>query len=363
MQKPLVSIIINNYNYARYLPRAIDSALAQTYSPCEVIVVDDGSTDGSAEVIARFSARIRPLLKENGGQSSALSAGFAASQGEIVVFLDADDLLEPHALVEIVSAFNQQPGLARVQYRLSVIDAQGAATGELKPAMHAPVPSGDITPRTLRFPFDVPWLPTSGNAFSAPALRQVMPIPEEYGVINADYYLVHTTPLFGPVCFLDRVLGCYRVHGENNFERPAAGLDLPRLRSTIVYDELTYAWILRRARQAGLDTDTSLPSGNYSFSTAATRLVSLKLEPQAHPIQGDRLLPLLGLGLRAALGRFDTSPAARAVFAAWLLLAGLGPPRLTRRLAELFFFPERRQGFSNLLGRLHQRRAAAEESR
>ena len=94
---PLVSVVINNYNYARYLAQAIDSALGQTYPGTEVVVVDDGSSDGSRDVIAAYGTRVVPVLKENGGQASAFNAGFAASRGDVVLFLDADDCLLPTA--------------------------------------------------------------------------------------------------------------------------------------------------------------------------------------------------------------------------------------------------------------------------
>jgi glycosyltransferase involved in cell wall biosynthesis len=354
----MVSIVINNYNYAQFLGSAIESALNQDYESCQVIVVDDGSRDASFKVIESYSDRVLPLLQENKGQSSALNTGFAASQGDIVIFLDADDLLEPSAVRRVVEAFQKQPELARVQYRLGVIDSSGETTGETKPSGHVPVPSGDIRRQVLQFPFDVSWLPTSGNAFAARVLRRIMPIPEQYGRINADYYLVHTAPLFGPVLFLDQVLAYYRVHGENNFERAEGSLDLERLRSTIHYDELSFQWIRRRAREAGLEQQFGVPVRNHSVSTAASRLASLKLEPQEHPLQGDRLLPLIILGMRSALRRFDTSMSARLVFCAWFLIMGLAPRRLARWWADLFFFPERRKAFSSLLGRLHKQHAS-----
>src|SRR5260370_20477576 len=105
----LVSIIIPNYNYGRYLRIAIDSALAQTYVPVEVMVVDDGSTDNSRAVIESYSDRITPIVKANGGHGSALNAGYAASRGEIVIFLDADDELMPDAVEEVVKAW--RPGV------------------------------------------------------------------------------------------------------------------------------------------------------------------------------------------------------------------------------------------------------------
>jgi glycosyltransferase involved in cell wall biosynthesis len=90
---PLVSIIINNYNYDRYVRMAIESALHQSWQNVEVIVVDDGSTDKSREIIQKYEHKARIILKENGGQGSAFNAGFAESKGEIILFLDADDML------------------------------------------------------------------------------------------------------------------------------------------------------------------------------------------------------------------------------------------------------------------------------
>src|SRR5688572_29854944 len=93
--QPLVSVIVNNYNYGRFLAQAIDSALSQDYPRLEVIVVDDGSTDDSREIIARYGSKISPVLKANGGQASAFNAGFNASRGDVVIFLDSDDQLAP----------------------------------------------------------------------------------------------------------------------------------------------------------------------------------------------------------------------------------------------------------------------------
>src|ERR1700733_6356835 len=90
-----VTILINNYNYGRYLSKAIESALAQNYSDFEIIVVDDGSTDESREVIARYAGKIKPVLKLNGGQASAFNAGYAASRGDIICLLDSDDWFLP----------------------------------------------------------------------------------------------------------------------------------------------------------------------------------------------------------------------------------------------------------------------------
>src|SRR2546428_13497796 len=91
----LATIIVNNYNYGRFLPEAIDSALNQTYRHTEVIVVDDGSTDGSPEIIASYGDRIVPVLKQNGGQKSALNPGFSLCVGNVIMFLDAHTVFVP----------------------------------------------------------------------------------------------------------------------------------------------------------------------------------------------------------------------------------------------------------------------------
>src|SRR5207302_8959186 len=109
------SIIVNNYNYERFLSEAIDSALKQTYRNTEVIVVDDGSTDGSLEIIASYGHRIIPLLKGNGGQNSALNAGFSLSRGDVILFLDSDDVLLLTAVRTAVYAFSE-PDVVKVQW-------------------------------------------------------------------------------------------------------------------------------------------------------------------------------------------------------------------------------------------------------
>jgi cellulose synthase/poly-beta-1,6-N-acetylglucosamine synthase-like glycosyltransferase len=103
---PLVSIIVDSYNYERYVGEAIDSALNQDYPNIEVVVVDDGSTDRSRDVIRGYDDRIVAVLKPNGGQGSAYKAGFEASHGGFVIFLDADDRIYPHAATEIMKHFN-----------------------------------------------------------------------------------------------------------------------------------------------------------------------------------------------------------------------------------------------------------------
>ena len=126
--KPIVSIIINNYNYDRFLAEAIDSALNQTYPHVEIIVVDDGSTDNSRNIIADYGNRIVPVLKSNGGQASSFNEGFKASQGEIICLLDSDDVFHQEKVEKIVTLFhdNNLIGAAVILFNsLEAVDEKG----------------------------------------------------------------------------------------------------------------------------------------------------------------------------------------------------------------------------------------------
>lgn len=210
-----VSIIINNHNYGRFLPAAIESAMEQTHLDTEIIVVDDGSRDASRGIIAGYGDRIVPVLKERGGQASACNAGFARSRGDVAIFLDSDDILLPDTARRVAEIVRSAPGVAKVLYRLAVIDDRGTPTGAFTPPASRPLPLGDLRLEVLQFPDDISWPPTSGNAFPPAVLQRIMPIPEEAYQIAADYYLSNLTPLFGAVAALDETGGYYRVHGAN----------------------------------------------------------------------------------------------------------------------------------------------------
>lgn len=108
MGSPLVTTVIPAYNCEKYVGKAIDSILAQTYRPVEIIVVDDGSTDGTHDVLSGFGAKVRVLERENGGPSAARNAGIAAASGGLIAFLDADDLWKPNKLSLQVPLFEDK---------------------------------------------------------------------------------------------------------------------------------------------------------------------------------------------------------------------------------------------------------------
>ena len=334
---PLVSIIINNHNYARYVGDAIKSALAQTYRPVEVIVVDDGSTDDSRAVIRGYAGQVIPVFQPAAGQAAAFNSGLARSGGEVVIFLDADDALCPGLAAEVVAVFQADPHTAKVHYRLAVIDAQGQPTGAMMPAWHKPLPSGDLLSHLRQFCDDIAWQPTSGNAFSASVLRRFFPVPEhEYGLC-ADYYLSNLAPLFGPVRALEGVGGFYRVHGANRHH--ATTMNLERTRTIIEQTCHTHRHLARVAAALGLRGFLTDSTAVPALSFLAHRLVSVRLDPARHPIAADTAWSLGRRGMWAAWGRFDLSWLARAIRAAWFAAALVAPRPAVGWLAQRFFYP------------------------
>ena len=341
-----VDVIVNNYQYARYLPRAIDSALAQTHSSVRVIVVDDGSTDGSRDVIGSYGDRIETVLKENGGQASAVNAGMLRSRGDIVIFLDADDELEPEAASRVAAAFAARPDLARVHYRLRVMDGDGALTDELKPPDRLALAAGDLRDATLHCPFDAAWLPTSGNAFRASDLRRILPVPEEEYRLCADWYLVHVSSLLGPVGAIDDALGRYRVHAANGFTRSDGRLDLEHVADTAEYAAITRRHLIEVAHREGMPAEADQMA---SMCDVANRAILARLAAGA-----DSRRRLFGLGVRSCRVRRDVGPAMKLMFISWLGLTLVAPRRQAARLGELFLLPESRPALDDLLGRLHR---------
>lgn len=347
----VVDIVINNHNYGAFLEEAIESACEQTHGHVNVLAVDDGSTDDSRRILARYGDRIGLVLQEQGGQAAALNAGMARCEGDVVIFLDADDVLRPEAAARVAAAFAGDEGVSKVQFRMETIDAEGRPTGEIKPAPHLPLPNGDMRSAELAFPYDLVWMATSGNAFRSTAVRRILPIPEhEYPVTGADWYLVHLTALLGRVVSLDTVGAGYRVHSANSYELAGAGVDLDHLRQAIGFAASTSRELLALAERLGIEH----PQRILSVADLANRMVSLRLDPKRHPVDGDRRLGLLADAVGAARRRRGVSVALKTAFVAWFAAMAAAPRGLARPLAELFLFPERRRTLNGLLGRLQR---------
>jgi glycosyltransferase involved in cell wall biosynthesis len=335
--RPLVSIIIDNFNYARFLRAAIDSALAQTYTPVEVIVVDDGSTDNSREVISSYGKRLSAIFKPNGGHASAFNAGFRASHGIIVMFLDADDLLVPNAVEEIVRAWH--PGTAKAQFVLAHIDADGRALGGVVPYSPAQMPDGDIRAATLDAGGYV-GVPTSGNAFARSVLDRLLPLPEPIWRQAADTSLEIIAPFSGDIVSIGKILGCYRIH-ESNHGMLAGDLDARKLRVKIIID-LQREWALREfARESGFTVPRNWAARDPAH--LKYRLASLRVDPTHHPLLDDRPIQLMVGGIRSTWRNRGYNLRGKLFHTFWFPLAALLPQAAATNIIRRGLMPGRRR--------------------
>ena len=139
----LVSVVIPAYNAQAFLAQAIQSVLAQRYPSLELIVVDDGSSDDTAAIIAGFGKRLRSLFQPNAGLAAARNAGAALARGDYLAFLDADDLFLPNKLTLQAAALDRDPGLALVASGLRLVDSGGRLLQVVRPWAHQPRIDGE----------------------------------------------------------------------------------------------------------------------------------------------------------------------------------------------------------------------------
>ncbi len=212
----LASIIINNYNYGHFLRQAIDSALMQSYSNIEVIVVDDGSTDDSRSIIQSYGDRIIPVLKENGGQASAFNAGFAVSQGSIIFFLDADDYFAPEKVETVIQAFERHPSSDWCFHLLKLVTPKYETLFE--PIGKSTIQVCDFR-ASLKQRGKVSINPpaTSGLCFQRDLLMHILPMPEGQHISIGDHYLKFSAMVLGKGIFIDKSLAQQIVHGSNAY--------------------------------------------------------------------------------------------------------------------------------------------------
>jgi glycosyltransferase involved in cell wall biosynthesis len=223
--------LINNYNYARFVHEAVDSALAQTLPFDEIIVVDDGSTDESVAMLNhRYgeNPRVKIVSKPNGGQLSSFNEGFLRSTGDILFFLDADDLYEPAYVETMLRIYNERPDL---DFTFCALRLFGAEEGE---CYRFPADTDFGYTMALTY-FAMAWIGDATSCISArrALLARFLPLPNTHDWrIRADDCLVYGASLAGArKYFLHKCLIRYRVHANNGFH--GRGLeevrDYPRL--------------------------------------------------------------------------------------------------------------------------------------
>src|SRR5262249_11421639 len=212
----LVSVVVVTYNHEAFIGQSIASVLQQEYQlgAVEVLVVDDGSRDGTAKQLSAFADRVQIVRKENGGQASALNLGVTLAKGDIIAFLDGDDWWHPQKLQAVVSYLLRNPAVGMVGQGIVEVWADGK---------RALGPGGlirfDLKSESGPATFNrvIGFLGTSRMTWRRSVLERLLPIPEAL-VIEADEYLFTLGGAVAEVAVLDETLCYYRLHGQNLYQ-------------------------------------------------------------------------------------------------------------------------------------------------
>ena len=321
-RNPRVSVIVSNYNYAQFVGHAIESILGQTYSNFELIVCDDGSTDDSLDVIhsyAAFDSRVTLLSKENGGQASAFNAAYEFVSGEIICFLDSDDIFYPTKLEKVAHAFSENSASGLCVHRVLPISQMGNPIG---PPIPRTLDSGWIAYEALGRGSRSQLSPTSGLCFRKEVTDKIFPIPSKFQR-SADGYLLGVSQFLTSITAISEALAGYRLHDSNSFgaSKPTSSSIKKSLRDS--------AYIVTKVKQ--------FLQENYGEQVAQR----LRLEDipsywehflaiyllEARPQGG-----VCGYAVGDLIGRLPNSPRKRL----WQLLLAL-PPTIAKRTFELWW--------------------------
>lgn len=310
------SIVIDNYNYAHFLADAIDSCLRQTHRAHEIIVVDDGSTDASREVLRGYEGveRIRILHQENQGQAAALQHGYDIATGDWILGLDSDDYYRENCLEEIAKRIDGT--VEWIYFRATVVDVDGKKTGT-RPGPDVALMQGETW---------IPWIvegrlhtfpPQSFHCRSARFIHSVKLYPSRFvdqkTAIFPDRYLDILSSFDCRAAAIETELGFYRDHAQGDSK--VAHREFPRVRNKLRQQILAEEIVAEKFREKGLSAKADFCA--YSaYDYWPERLISLVCDRPGHPYPGDGRFALFLRILGTYINRWQIRPlgAARAFF-------------------------------------------------
>jgi glycosyltransferase involved in cell wall biosynthesis len=227
MRQPGVTVLIDTYNHERFIEEAIVSVLGQDFpaSEMEILVVDDGSTDRTPEIVRKFEPRVRLLQKTNGGQASAFNAGIPEARGEIVSFLDGDDWWARNKLSRVMETITADPELGIVGNGIVMVQLDGSMQSEVL-REHFQFQANTVEGARL-FRLRKSFLGTSRLTVRRDLLRRIGAVPEILRV-EADEYLFTLAAVLMRAEILPDAVTYYRFHDSNGFQMSTP--DLARLR-------------------------------------------------------------------------------------------------------------------------------------
>ena len=238
MARPFVSVLIDTYNHERFIEQAVVSVLEQNFSRAdrEIIVVDDGSTDRTPEILRKFERELRVIRKANGGQASAFNAGIPECRGDIVAFLDGDDWWEKTKVGEISEVFQRNQEFGTVGHGFNEADESGRRT-----VVNVPNNTYTCKLKSLeearQFIGLRSFLGTSRLAIRKTILQEITHIPEQL-VVEADEFIATIAVAISGCVVLPNALTCYRLHSGNLYQ--SADFDESKIyRKFIALDCLT----------------------------------------------------------------------------------------------------------------------------
>jgi glycosyltransferase involved in cell wall biosynthesis len=329
-----LSVIIANHNYREFVGAAIASALAVDWPNKEVIVVDDASTDGSKSVIDSFGDAVSSFFPPKSTQLGAHILGFRHSVGDVIILLDADDLLEPSVMREVAKVW--RPGISKVQYRMDLIDAAGKPVGSAIPKF---LPRADWTKVRKAYlstgAYTTP--PGSGNAYSGAFVSDAYAAAPS-SMRWSDDVLLTLAPIWGEVITLHQPLARYRAHSANAC---LESLSASKLRKRLEQDLDKMELLARTAAQLRLPVGRDLLTGNLGH--LQYRLASYLIDPGAHLFPQDTIRSLFANVTCALLRSKQVVPAREAaIIFCWFFACFILPRGCARYLVHWRFAPTQR---------------------
>jgi len=290
MSRPFITALIDTYNHESFIAEAIESVLAQDFpaEDAEILVVDDGSTDSTPEIMRKFSSRVRYVRKTNGGQGSAFNRGIAEARGQILAFLDGDDWWAPSKLDAVARAFEAEPAVGLVGHGITnVFPDEKVLLQVPHQTLRFRLDSLEAT-KTLRMSRG--FLGTSRMSYRREILDRIGEVPPPLR-FEADEYLFTLAGFYADVLILNESLTFYRLHDKNLYQLTNGGQDSVREKQEVIAElaeslcqKLTDIGIPEPIRKAVLecvqveaDHLRLILDGGFPWETVSTEMKIMRL--------------------------------------------------------------------------------------